>query len=68
MVRVIVHGAVGYIERPYMANAETTRNCWANGHYYVTYPDIFVNGVRHAGSTAARGAACFRGFREGNPA
>lgn len=69
MTRVYVHGSVGYLAGTFMQdNGVSTRNCWSRGHYYVTYPDIFVNGVREKGSSEGRGAACFRAFREGNPA
>jgi hypothetical protein len=68
-LRVNVFGTVGYALGTNMeGNIETRTEVTVAGHNFPPYPAIVIPPVVSPGSTAASGAAAFRGFREGGAA
>ena len=69
-VRINVYGSVGYLSGTHMqGNANTYTDARVHGDYFAPFPDTTDNQgtVVHPGSTVAKGATCYRGFREGRP-
>jgi hypothetical protein len=68
-VRINVYGSVGYISGSHMhGDAQTVVGATVHGNYFAPYPSTTDSqGTNHPGSTAATGAASYRGYREGRP-